>query len=99
MMIFIGIVEQKPNNVNGFCLLYYYMVIASGIYERNTKWYVNWECSFLLTVFVFPAAEDMILSNQKIRLIINSAKSRPQTIRLISWCMSYVDGKGNKLGS
>ena len=41
MMKCSGIVDQKPNNVNGFCLLSRDMVIDSGIPEKNTEWYVK----------------------------------------------------------
>ena len=40
-MIFIGIVDQKPNNVNKFWMLYRDTVIGSEILEKNTEWYMK----------------------------------------------------------
>jgi hypothetical protein len=41
MMEHSGKVNQKLNNVNGFCLLSCDMVIDSGMSENNTEWYVK----------------------------------------------------------
>ena len=40
-MKFSAIVDQKLNNVNGFCLLFCATDIDSGISEKNTEWYVK----------------------------------------------------------
>jgi len=52
MMKFSGIMNQKLNNVNGFCLLSCDMVIDSGISEKNTEWYVKPGTDFSFTLKV-----------------------------------------------
>jgi hypothetical protein len=46
MMKCSGIVDQKPNNVNNFWMLYRDAVIGSGISEKNAEKYLRWAQKF-----------------------------------------------------
>ena len=48
MIISNGIIDQKPENVNKFWMLYRDAVIGSGILEKTAEWYVNWAQRFAL---------------------------------------------------
>ncbi len=41
--------DEKPNNVNKFWLLYRDVIVGSGIPEKNADWYVRWAQKFAVS--------------------------------------------------